>query len=116
MKLDPISSKLTVNERFMVHILAYQAYQESWEVPHGITQKGVADGIGINRGEVPRAAKTLKNQDMIYDERKHILGETRKKVVYFLTRSGLQEAVKIKNHLLAQGYQPDEVMEKLTAA
>ena len=45
MKLDEISNRLTVNERFMVHILPYQAYQENWDVPHDITQKGLAEGI-----------------------------------------------------------------------
>jgi type II secretory pathway predicted ATPase ExeA len=110
MKLDDISKRLTVNERFMVHILAYQAYIDSWEVPHEITQKGLAEGIGINRGEVPRAAKALKELDLIFDERKHIINETRKKVVYFLSRKGLQEAVKIRNHLMKRGYEP-EILE-----
>jgi type II secretory pathway predicted ATPase ExeA len=110
MKLDDISKRLTVNERFMVHILAYQAYIDSWEVPYQITQKGLAEGIGINRGEVPRAAKALKEMDLIFDERKHIIDETRKKVVYFLSRKGLQEAVKIRNHLMKMGYEP-EILE-----
>jgi len=109
MKLNDISKRLTVNERFMVHILAYQAYMDSWEVPYELTQKGLAEGIGINRGEVPRAAKALKKQDMIFDDRKHIIGETRKKVVYFLTRKGLQEAVKTRNHLVKAGYEPERV-------
>ena len=98
--------KLTVNERCLLHILGHQRHSESWEVPFALTQNGLALGVGINRSEVPRSVRTLKDQRLIYDERKHVIGDSRKHVVYFLTRSGLEEATRLRGHLARSGYEP----------
>jgi DNA-binding MarR family transcriptional regulator len=71
------------------------------EAPYSITQKGIADGVGIRWNHVPRAMGKLKKMGYITEEMSHIEEKTRRQKVYFLTDEGLVFARSLRERILA---------------
>jgi hypothetical protein len=70
------------------------------EAPYSITQKGIADGVGIRWNHVPRAMGKLKKMGYITEEMSHIEKKTRRQKAYFLTDEGLIFARSLRERIL----------------
>ncbi len=91
--------KLTVNERIMLHLRSYYAAKKELEAPQAVTQKGIADAIGIRVTHVPRSVKKLEEEGLIYEGVMHIKGLDKRRKAYFLTEKGMYHANDIKRNL-----------------
>lgn len=80
----------------MLHLLNFKGMDESFELPSGVTQKGIADSIGAQRKHMPRILKKLREKGLISEERKRVAGSTQRMKVYLLTWEGISSANKIK--------------------
>jgi tetratricopeptide (TPR) repeat protein/DNA-binding MarR family transcriptional regulator len=85
--------------KVLLHLLNFFTFRESFEAPIEITQTGIAKGTNIDRSNVPRILKRLKDDGSIYEKSMHITGEHRRKKAYFLTEQGIARAQKAKEAL-----------------
>lgn len=79
---------LTVDERVALHLYDFVPYEEDFEAPDGITQAGIAKGVGIARKHVPRAVKKLITDELVETRVSHVKGGRQRKKVYYLTFEG----------------------------
>lgn len=80
----------------MLHLHNFKGMEESFELPSGVTQKGIADCIGAQRKHMPRILKKLKEKGLISEDRKRVSGSSQRMKVYLLTWEGISNASKIK--------------------
>jgi tetratricopeptide (TPR) repeat protein len=90
---------LSVRERLLLHLLAYQRFEGEFEVPGELTQAGISNVTGIARPNVSRAMKLLQDKELVYDKLSHIKGHKRQKKIYILTSSGISQASELDNSL-----------------
>jgi DNA-binding PadR family transcriptional regulator len=65
-----------------------------------MTQDGIALHVGVMRSAVARELTKLKPEGLLDEVSKHVVGEKRKRKVYFLSERGTQVALEIKERLL----------------
>ncbi len=92
--------KLTINDRILLHLLNYLQSKNKREAPFSITQKGIAEGVGIRWNHVPRAMGKLKKLGFISEEMSHIEEKTRRQKAYFLTDEGMLHARNLRERIL----------------
>ncbi|MBI0584171.1 MAG: tetratricopeptide repeat protein [Methanomassiliicoccus sp.] len=92
-------SLLTVRERVVLHLLAYQRYLQDSDAPAAITQEGIADAVDVGRNNVSKVVNSLGELGSIEVQTKHVKGYASIKKVYFLTANGYQEALSLKAEL-----------------
>jgi hypothetical protein len=84
-----------------LHLLNYLQSKNKREAPFPITQKGIAEGVGIRWNHVPRAMGKLKKLGFISEEMSHIEGKTRRQKAYFLTDEGMLHARNLRERILS---------------
>lgn len=97
---DPTSSiKLTVEEKVCLHLLDYIHVRDEFLLPEDISQNGIAEVTGVQRGHASVALISLKKKGLVTEKVSRVSGSNRRKKVYFLTKTGLDEALKTKKML-----------------
>lgn len=94
-------SLLTIRERVILHILAYQKYCQDSDAPAAITQEGIAGAVEVGRNNISKIVNTLAQEDMVEVHTKHVKGFSSVKRVYFLTPQGFQVALALKTEVEA---------------
>lgn len=101
-------SLLTVKEKIVLHLSEFppdkyitdDRQREIFGVlPHALSQKGIADAVGIRWNHVPRSLKGLVNEDLVQVRSGMVEGHMRRVNVYFLTEKGIEVAGEIKERL-----------------
>ena len=80
---------ISINIRFLLHLLDYLEFKRVYEVDNAITQEGIAEIIGIRNEHVSRTVKELIAERFVFCRTAHIKGKNRRKKAYFLTRKGI---------------------------
>jgi len=93
------SIKLTVEEKVCLHLLDYIHVRDEFLLPEDISQNGIAEATGVQRGHASVALISLKKKELVTEKVSRVSGSTRRKKVYFLTKTGLDEALKTKKML-----------------
>jgi DNA-binding MarR family transcriptional regulator len=96
------AAELTFQEKTLIHLLNFKGMDDSFELPSGVTQKGIAEAIGAQRKHMPRILKKLKEKGYIIEERGRVLGSSQRMKVYILTWEGISNANKIKRYTESQ--------------
>ncbi|WP_455392570.1 hypothetical protein [[Eubacterium] cellulosolvens] len=94
------SKGLTVKERILLHLLGYEPYSDSDEVPEAVTQQGIANKISAPRPHVSIALKDLRAKDQLTDRVCRVTHRSRKQKVYFLTSHGILQGKSLKHRLM----------------
>ncbi len=92
------ATELTFQEKTLIHLLNFKKMGDSFELPPGVTQKGISDSIGAQRKHMPRILKKLKEKGLITEERGRVSGSSQRMKVYILTWEGISNANKIKKY------------------
>lgn len=87
---------LTIREKVVLHILAYQKYLQDSDAPAAITQEGIAEAVGAGRNNISKVVNTLAAEGWVEVQTKHVKGFSSVKRVYFLTPQGFQDALALK--------------------
>ncbi len=90
---------LSNRERILLHLYSYSSDINYYNAPYGITQEGIAEGIGIGRNNVPRELKILLNEGIVGIKKARVANLKNRRNVYYLTPKGIAEAKKIKVRL-----------------
>ncbi len=89
-------SLLTVRERVILHLLAYQRYQQDPDAPATVTQEGIAEAVDVGRNNVSKIVNSMEGEGVVEVHTRHVKGFASVKKVYFLTPSGYQNALNLK--------------------
>jgi len=97
---DPTSPlKITVEEKICLHLLEYINLRDEFIQPAEISQKGIAAATDVQRGHASVALISLKKKGLVDEKISRVKGSDRRKKVYFLTRTGVDETLKLKKTL-----------------
>ena len=88
MGIEPVK----VEDRILLHLHGYIRFADDFEVPRGMSQKGIGEAIWIAWSNVPRAMRRLVEEDLVEERTARVKGEFRKKKVYMLTPKGFAHA------------------------
>ncbi len=89
--------QLTLQEKALLHLMAFKGLDDNFEFPMGVTQKGIAQNIGAQRKHMPRILKKLVDQDSVTEKKGRVSGSSQTMKVYLLSWNGISKANKIKN-------------------
>ena len=95
--------QLTVEEKICTHLLKFHHRRNEYILPGSISQSGIAESVGIQRGHASVALISLKNKNLIDEKISRVRESSRRKKVYFLTEQGINEAMKIRKLLEDEG-------------
>jgi len=84
--------RMSSEEKVLVHLLPFHGYMGDMVVPFEITQKGVADAIGVKLTQVSRLLSSLTTRGIVIFKKAHVQGIQKKVKVYFLSTEGLSRA------------------------
>jgi hypothetical protein len=90
----------TIQERILLHLIHFINLKNEIEVPINMTQQGIAIGVGIQKKHVPRSLKVIIEKGFLSERMAHVIGKPQRMKSYFLTRNGVEEALKLKNYLM----------------
>ncbi|MCK5037877.1 MAG: tetratricopeptide repeat protein [Thermoplasmata archaeon] len=81
---------LTVQDKIIIHLAAYQRYAEEFECPEEVSQAGIATAIGKSRAHTTLELKALRDAELVSERVSHVRGAKSKRKVYNLTAGGIQ--------------------------
>jgi len=96
-------SAITVGERIIHHLVQYQKLIDNYDVPIDISQDGIAASLRISRAHAAIELKKLRSSGEVIEKLAHIKRGKTKRKVYFLSPTGEQKAVKIKQYASNEG-------------
>ncbi len=91
---------LHVKERVLLHLFDYNRFEEEFTVPPDVTQKGIADAVGIRVHHVTQNTRPLISEDLVKETSRHIRGKPRRQKAYFLSPSGRSRVASLRSSLL----------------
>ncbi len=96
-------SAITVGERIVLHLVQYQKLIDNYDVPIDISQDGIAGSLRISRAHAAIELKKLRGSGEVIEKLAHIKRGKTKRKVYFLSPTGEQKAVRIKQYASNEG-------------
>ncbi len=96
-------SAITVGERIVLHLVQYQKLIDNYDVPIDISQDGIAASLRISRAHAAIELKKLRGSGEVIEKLAHIKRGKTKRKVYFLSITGEQKAVRIKQYASNEG-------------
>jgi len=93
------AEQLRVEDRILLHLQGYIRFADDYEVPRGMSQKGIGEAVWIAWSNVPRAMKRLRQEGLVDERTTRVKGEFRKKKVYMLTPQGFARAQELRDDL-----------------
>ncbi len=90
---------LTYKEKVLIYLRDFTPLGELKVYPPEISQKGIADGVGMGRTHVSRVMRDLLESKDVKEGMEHIKGRSRKLKVYSLTGKGLEEGARIMEEI-----------------
>ena len=85
---------LQINERILLFLDNHVGIYEQAELPHSLTQSGIARALEIRRSQVSQVIGALVEDGFLSGELRHVQGGKRRRICYFLTSRGMDCARK----------------------
>lgn len=89
----------SVMDRIVLHLLDFKSYEGEIDGTMDLTQIGIADAVGIKRGNVVQSIRPLITEGYVECHKVHVPGIKIKRTNYYLTCQGYGEAKTIKEKL-----------------
>ncbi len=93
------TGNISSDEKILIHLMPFHGYIGDRVVPFEITQKGIADAIGVKLTHVSRLLSSLTEKGMLEFRKAHVQGMQKKVKVYFLTAEGMRRAEELMSEL-----------------
>ena len=95
-------ARLTVKERLLLHLYEFAKFYDSWDVPEGITQNGIAKAMEIRLAHVSQYVRPLIREGLARERMAHVPGVRRKLKAYDLTELGKREAARLRESVRSE--------------
>ncbi len=90
---------LTVRDRIIVHLSAFNRYADEFECPEEMCQSGISMAIGKSRAHITLELNRMKEAGLVYERNARIKGAKSKRKTYLLTQAGILRNSEINNYL-----------------
>lgn len=90
----------SVMDRILLHLLDFKSYEGEIDGSMDLTQIGIADAIGIKRGNVNQDIQPLISKGYVECHKVHVPGIKIKRSNYYLTCQGYEKAKTVKEKLI----------------
>lgn len=97
--------RVTLNQKVLVHLLAYARRPDGEDAPPQVTQQGIADALRVRRSHVTLALHVLAERALVEDRTSRIVGGARRKKAYALTPLGYERALETRAFLASMPIQ-----------
>lgn len=94
------NENITVKKRLIMHLLEMNRFQDDFECPTEVTQKGIAKAIKIHRSAAARELNNCIEDEIVFSKMSNIKAGKRRKKVYFLTTKGFDITNELKENFL----------------
>ena len=95
-------SRITVNQKILVHLVEYARFEDRPEAPREVTQQGISEVLGARRSHVSLALSTLRERGLVEERTVRVTDEVRRRKGYFLTSKGYETAKDLVRMFLAR--------------
>ena len=100
-----------LEDRILRHLAPLtRRWRKAWDVPRSLTQRGIADSLGIARSSLHNPLQSLQSKSFIDRQQAHILDVPgRKQTAFFLSEKGLtaaESAESLSQHSMIIGPAP----------
>jgi DNA-binding MarR family transcriptional regulator len=86
---------VTGEERVLLYLLNFGSLEDVYECDSGLTQKGIAVNVRVQRKHISRHLEKLVEQSLIEEYNRHVKGSRQKMKCYGLTPQGFARARKL---------------------
>ncbi len=86
----------SIRERILLHLSAFQIYENELEAPDELTQFGIAEVVLAGRSTCSKLLQEMEEKGLLYGRRAHVPSGKIRRTVYFLTPRGQLQAEKIR--------------------
>lgn len=93
---------LTVRERIQLHLFDNRHHADDYEVPHEITQEGIARAVWIDKRHGTQYLRPLMEEGLVRERIAHVKGGRRRRKVYTLTDPGKLLTSHFRDQVLAE--------------
>jgi DNA-binding MarR family transcriptional regulator len=90
---------LTKRKRILLHLSAYTRFQQNAVYPIGMAQDGIAEQLGMRKGNVSVQLSRLAEDGCVESKVDHVDGMKTRRRVYYLTWRGLRIAESLKEEV-----------------
>lgn len=94
--------RVSVENRILILLSENPGWEEKYDAPEIISQKGVARELSMRQNNVSRALTELSAKGLVISKSSRIKGLQRKKRVYYLTETGKETATELLNNLMGR--------------
>ncbi|MFH0815313.1 MAG: hypothetical protein V1934_00640 [Methanobacteriota archaeon] len=88
---------LTVEERIVLHLGDYKSTDGKYEMPVGMTQRGIADSVGVQQKHLSRHIQKLVASGLAEEATARVVGMKQRMKIYKLTYDGLLRAHELQS-------------------
>lgn len=92
-------SSITYKEKVLLYLQRFQNRKDRTERSEHVTQKGIAENIGLSRSHSSRVVRELGGEKLIEEEKTSVEGHEKKMKTYYLTPKGLKKSQDIFSEL-----------------
>jgi len=93
-------SSITVQDSVILYLNRYSSVTpDAYNMPFDITQDGIATALGISRAHASLELKKLVGKGQVGSIIAHTSQSPRKRIAYYLERSGLSAVPRINEHM-----------------
>ena len=93
--------RLTVKEKVLLQLDEHACEPDLGEYPIELTQKGLAESIGVRRSHIATSMKGLLDETLVETRKERVEGEQRRQNIYALTPNGSKKSKDIRDKLAA---------------
>ncbi|MFO7619309.1 MAG: tetratricopeptide repeat protein [Thermoplasmata archaeon] len=90
---------LTVRDRIVVHLSAFNRFAEEFECPEDMCQSGISAAIGKSRAHITLELNRMKDAGLVTERNAHVKGAKSKRKIYVLTPQGQAKYSEISGFL-----------------
>jgi hypothetical protein len=89
---DETVTSSTVREKILAHLAGYAAYEKHHQVPVQVSQRGIAEAVGIKQKHFSQYIRPMIAQGLVSERSSFTIRGKQHQKVYFLTSRGKSEA------------------------
>ncbi len=90
---------LTVEERIVLHLGDYKSLDGKYEMPAGMTQRGIAESVGVQQKHLSRHILKLVTNGLAEEATARVVGMKQRMKIYKLTYDGLMRANELRSFI-----------------
>ena len=94
--------RLTARDRILLHLLETAPREDQVEVSPALTQEGLSRATGIEQRHLAQSLRPLRDEGLVRERIRHVVGRPQRMKVYDLTPSGRTYGIRLREKVRAE--------------